>query len=58
MQNEEDAIEENKEVKYTNHEGIKYPCNQCEYKASEKGQLQIHIQSQHEGIKYPCDQCD
>ena len=40
------------------HEGIKYPCNQCDYQATQPGNLQIHIQAKHEGIKYPCNQCD
>ena len=26
------------------HEKIKYPCNQCEYKATEKGHLKTHIE--------------
>ena len=37
------------------HEGIKYPCNQCDYQATKQGSLQTHIQSKHEGIKYPCN---
>ena len=40
------------------HEGIKYPCTQCDYRATQQGDLQKHIQSKHEGIKYPCNQCD
>ena len=30
------------------HEGIKYPCNQCDYQATEKGNLQKHIQRKHQ----------
>ena len=40
------------------HEGIKYPCNLCDYQASYQSHLTTHIQSKHEGIKYPCNQCD
>ena len=40
------------------HEGIKYPCNQCDYQATQQGSLKTHIQSKHEGVKYPCNQCD
>ena len=40
------------------HEGVKYPCNQCDYQATTRGHLQTHIQSKHEGIRYPCNQCD
>ena len=37
---------------------IKYPCNQCDYKASQKVSLKLHVQAKHEGIKYCCNQCD
>ena len=40
------------------HEGIKYPCNHCDYQATQQTHLQKHIQSVHEGIRYPCNQCD
>ena len=40
------------------HEGIKYPCKQCDFSSTQQGNLQKHIQSKHEGIKYPCNQCD
>ena len=29
------------------HEGIKYPCNQCDYQATRKDHLKTHIQSKH-----------
>ena len=29
------------------HEGIKYPCNQCDYQATTQSNLQKHIQSKH-----------
>ena len=40
------------------HEGVKYPCNQCDYKATGKRHLPQHVKSQHEGVKYPCNQCN
>ena len=40
------------------HEGVKYSCNLCDYKASRKGNLKTHKMSVHMGIKYSCDQCD
>ena len=38
--------------------GVKYPCDKCDYRATEKGHLLTHIKSKHEGVKYPCDKCD
>ena len=43
-------------IKYQ-HENVKFPCDQCDYKAKDKGYLLKHIKSRHEGVKYPCDQC-
>ena len=37
---------------------MRYPCNQCEYKATQQGHLNTHIQSKHDGVKYPCNQCE
>ena len=40
------------------HENIKFPCQHCDYKATQAGSLKSHIQSIHENIKFPCQQCD
>ena len=40
------------------HEGVRYPCNQCDYKATLSSNLITHIKSQHEGVRYPCQHCD
>ena len=40
------------------HEGQKFQCPQCEYKATFKVSLQTHIKSVHEGQKFPCPQCE
>ena len=40
------------------HEGIRYPCDQCEYSATQKQNLKKHKEIKHEGVLYPCDQCD
>ena len=37
---------------------VKYPCDQCNYKATYKSNLNTHLKSKHKGIKYPCEQCD
>ena len=39
------------------HEGVKYDCNQCDFRATRRGILTCHIQSVHEGVKYECNQC-
>ena len=36
----------------------KFHCGQCNYKATQKGDLLRHVKSIHEGVKYPCGQCD
>ena len=36
----------------------RYICEQCDYKATQKGNLLRHIESIHEGVKCPCEQCD
>ena len=36
----------------------KYQCQQCDYKATQICNLNIHIKSKHEGMRYPCQQCD
>ena len=41
----------------TNLDGLKYPCNQCGFKATQKYGLKEHERSVHEGVKYPCDHC-
>ena len=35
-----------------------YPCDHCDYKSLQSGNLQQHIKSIHEGVKFPCDQCN
>ena len=38
--------------------GVKFSCDQCDYKATRKGSLKTHIQSVHEKVRYSCNQCD
>ena len=40
------------------HEGIKFHCDQCDYKASWKACIKAHSNAEHEGVFYFCDQCD
>ena len=38
------------------HEGVKYECNQCEYRTATQMNLICHIQSVHEECNYDCNQ--
>jgi hypothetical protein len=38
------------------HEGVRYSCDQCEYKATTTGNLILN-DSIHKGVCYPCGQC-
>ena len=41
------------------HEGVKFSCLECEYQATQKGDLTRHTQSVHErNQKYQCFFCD
>ena len=40
------------------HEGVNYPCDQCDFKETCRAALLRHTNSKHKGIIYPCDQCD
>ena len=42
----------------TIHDGVKFLCAQCDYKATQKDNLLTHIKTKHEGVKFPCAQCD
>ena len=37
------------------HEGLKYYCNDCDYKATHRGTLTTHIKAVHEGLKDLCN---
>ena len=37
------------------HENVKYPCDECAFKAAEKGYLKRHKMSVHVKVKYHCD---
>ena len=39
-------------------DNVTYPCDQCEYKATQKRNLKIHIESIHDNVTYSCDQCE
>ena len=38
--------------------GKKYPCEECDFQATQKINLTTHQQSVHMGKKYPCKECD
>ena len=35
-----------------------YKCQQCDYQALQKVNLNVHVQAKHEGLKYNCQHCD
>ena len=37
-----------KEHRESIHEGVRYPCDQCDYKASQKESLKTHRKSKHQ----------
>merc|ERR1712218_631376 len=39
------------------HEGQRFPCTHCQYKATLKGDLQKYVKSIHEGQKFHCTHC-
>ena len=39
----------------SDHVGVKYQCDQCESKFTDKGYLRIHKMSEHVGVKYQCE---
>jgi len=39
------------------HLGVKYPCDQCNYKASYSNHLRQHKRVKHEGVNFPCELC-
>ena len=44
--------------KEAKHEGIRYPCDQCDYSFTAVSILNKHKKSKHKGIRYLCDQCE
>ena len=42
------------------HEGVRFLCDLCDYKANWKHNLLTHIKSIHENVdvKFPCELCD
>ena len=36
---------------------LRYPCDQCKYKATDKSHLRRHKQRVHQGLKHPCELC-
>ena len=40
------------------HAGVKYPCPECNYRATSTSNLKLHTDAKHAGVKYPCNKCD
>jgi hypothetical protein len=40
------------------HEGVRYPCSECNYAATTAWDLKKHVENKHIiGVKYPCTKC-
>ena len=37
------------------HEGLKYDCNKCDYRANKKNNLIAHKKSKHDRFRYDCN---
>ena len=37
---------------------LRHTCDQCNYKTTNKGHLNRHIDSVHGNVRYSCDKCD
>ena len=44
--------------KKSKHEGIRYPCDMCDFAGSTSSNLKVHKEAKHEGIRNPCDICE
>ena len=44
--------------KEAKHEGVRYDCDQCGFKAPSKRSIKRHKDAVHEGVSHVCDQCD
>jgi len=53
--NRENIPQKDRRLKKCNEN--KYPCDKCNYIASNVSDLKKHVKSIHEGVKYPCNQC-
>ena len=44
--------------KKVQHEGLRYPCDTCEFKAKSKPSLKLHINAIHKGLRISCKHCE
>ena len=40
------------------HGEVRYPCDKCDYAATQKGKLKYHKEAKHQGVRYHCDLCE
>ena len=40
------------------HDGVRYSCDSCEYKATTLSHLKTHKEAIHDGVRYSCDSCN
>ena len=56
--NRTDRIFNITQAKQFRHEGMRYSCDQCDYKVSQHSLFRLHQRAKHEGVRYNCNQCD
>jgi C2H2-type zinc-finger domain/Zinc finger, C2H2 type len=44
--------------KMSRHQGVRFACDMCEYRATTPKNLRTHKMAKHDKIRYPCKQCD
>ena len=40
------------------HDSVRYACEKCDYRGTQKGNLKRHIEKKHEGKIHICSQCE
>ena len=57
--NEEDSLLVGSKItKMRKLEAVRYPCDKCEYNATEENDLKRHFESKHKWVSYPCVKCE
>ena len=58
MSNSKDDISKDRHQSLKHVKSMQFPCDNCDYKATQRSNLLRHVQAKHDGVKFPCDNCD